>query len=245
MGPFGHHPRLRRRSALAHVRQRSRWQVDRTRRDRRQRTRRAQAEGRIAHLEVRLHDFAREVEARLETRALQLDSLVVAGDREIVRLSTILNQLELADGGSTRQPDVTHYAEPRPKIATAAQSSPEKNVPPAQVEMVGHLNEAGYSVDEIAQIIGRAPDVVSSLLKKAAYAALLRTETLLRTGSCAPRVARSRLKPALGPSSRFAAAYRTGPRPGASRPDAGRDRGRRSAAENGKNPSRRPPSSRR
>jgi hypothetical protein len=104
----------------------------------------------------------------METRALQLDSLVVAGDREIVRLSTILNQLQLSDGGSTRQPDVTHYAEPRPKIATAAPSSPEKGVPPAQAEMVGHLNEAGYSVAEIAQIIGRAPDVISSLLKKAA-----------------------------------------------------------------------------
>jgi hypothetical protein len=128
----------------------------------------ARAEGRIAHLEVRLHDFAREVEARMETRALQLDSLVVAGDREIVRLSTILNQLQLSDSGSTRQPDVTHYSEPRSRIATAAPTSPEKSVPPAQVEMVGHLNEAGYSVAEIAQIIGRAPDVVSSLLKKAA-----------------------------------------------------------------------------
>jgi TolA-binding protein len=128
----------------------------------------ARAEGRIAQLEVRLHDFAREVEARMETRALQLDSLVVAGDREIVRLSTILNQLQLSDGGSTRQPDVTHFAEPRPKIATATASSTEKSVSPAQVEMVGHLNEAGFSVAEIAQIIGRAPDVVSSLLKKAA-----------------------------------------------------------------------------
>ncbi len=146
----------------------------------------ARADGRIAHLEVRLHDFAREVEARLETRALQLDSLVVAGDREIVRLSTILNQLELADGGSTRQPDVTHYAEPRPKIATAAQSSPEKSVPPAQVEMVGHLSEAGYSVAEIAQIIGRAPTSSARCSRRRPSAALLRTGTLLRTGHCAP-----------------------------------------------------------
>lgn len=134
----------------------------------------ARAEARIAHLEVRLHDFAREVEARMETRSLQLDSLVVAGDREILRLSALLNQFQHSDGGSTvqnadgRQPDVTHYAEPRPKAATAVQGAPEKNVSPAQAEMVVHLNEAGYSVAEIAQIIGRAPDVVSSLLKKAA-----------------------------------------------------------------------------
>src|SRR5580692_5517702 len=68
----------------------------------------ARAEGRIAHLEVRLHDFAREVEARMETRALRLDSLVVAGDREIVRLSALLNQLSESIG-TTRQPDVTHF----------------------------------------------------------------------------------------------------------------------------------------
>ncbi len=137
----------------------------------------ARAEARIAQLEVRLHDFAREVEARMETRAQQLDSLVVAGDREIVRLSALLNRFQNTDGGSqgqpagrnsARQPDMTHYAEPHTKTATAVPGAPEKNVSPAQAEMVGHLNEAGYNVAEIAQIIGRAPDVVSSLLKKAA-----------------------------------------------------------------------------
>ena len=134
----------------------------------------ARAEARIAHLEVRLHDFAREVEARMETRALQLDSLVMAGDREIVRLSALLNQFQNADANSSlknaegRQPDVTHYAQPRPKTTTAMGAAPDKSVSPAQAEMVGHLNEAGFSVAEIAHIIGRAPDVISSLLKKAA-----------------------------------------------------------------------------
>jgi hypothetical protein len=138
-------------------------------------TERAQvrAEGRIAHLEVRLHDFAREVEARMETRALRLDSLVVAGDREIVRLSALLNQLSDSIG-TTRQPDVTHFdaTSPVPSGNALATAPPPKfgasAVSPAQAEMVGHLDEAGYSAVEIAQIVGHAPEVVRSLLKKAA-----------------------------------------------------------------------------
>ncbi|HET6324613.1 MAG TPA: hypothetical protein VFG04_07920 [Planctomycetaceae bacterium] len=127
----------------------------------------ARAEGRIADLEVRLHDFAREVEARMETRALQLDSLVVAGDREIVRLSAILNRM--SDSLSPRQPDVmTHFDKPRENPAASATTSAVSNVLPAQVEMAGHLDEAGYNVAEIAHIIGHDPEVVRSLLKKAA-----------------------------------------------------------------------------
>jgi hypothetical protein len=133
----------------------------------------ARAEGRIAHLEVRLHDFAREVEARLETRALQLDQLVVAGDREIVRLAALLNQMP--ETISTRQPDITHIdaassAKPQAAAAAVFTSSvpPAGSISPAQVEMIGHLDEAGYNVAEIAQIIGRSPEVISSLLKKAA-----------------------------------------------------------------------------
>ncbi len=127
----------------------------------------ARAEGRIADLEVRLHDFAREVEARMETRALQLDSLVVAGDREIVRLSALLNRM--SDSLSMRQPDVmTHFDKPRDNPAVYTTAPAVASVLPAQAEMAGHLDEAGYNVAEIAHIIGHDPEVVRSLLKKAA-----------------------------------------------------------------------------
>jgi hypothetical protein len=128
----------------------------------------ARAEGRIAHLEVRLHDFAREVEARMETRALKLDSLVVASDREIVRLSVLLNQL--SDSLAIRQPDITHFdtSATKPAAAVLPCTAPEASLSPAQAEMVGHLNEAGYSVPEIAQIVGQPAETVSAVLKKAA-----------------------------------------------------------------------------
>jgi hypothetical protein len=115
----------------------------------------ARAEGRIGHLEVRLHDFAREVEARMETRAVQLDRLVVAADQEIIRLSGLLNKTP--DRGAARQPDVTQFG--------AAPNGSQ--ISPAQAEMIGHLDEAGYTVAEISHIVGQAPEIVQSLLKAA------------------------------------------------------------------------------
>src|SRR5579872_5652177 len=55
-------------------------------------------------LEVRLFDFAREVEGRMQTRIAVLDRLIVDADREILRLQDLL---AATDGGSsrTRQPD--------------------------------------------------------------------------------------------------------------------------------------------
>jgi hypothetical protein len=41
-------------------------------------------------LEVRLFDFAREVEGRLQTRSTILDRLIVEADREILRLQDLL-----------------------------------------------------------------------------------------------------------------------------------------------------------
>src|ERR1700685_2674147 len=45
---------------------------------------------RVANLEVRLHDFAREVEARLEKRAVDLEGLVTAADRQAAKLTDLL-----------------------------------------------------------------------------------------------------------------------------------------------------------
>jgi hypothetical protein len=77
-------------------------------------------------LEVRLHDFAREVEGRMLTRIAALDRLIVDADREIVRLKELLaatnggqspvrvvegstvgsaSSAAASDAGSPRQPD--------------------------------------------------------------------------------------------------------------------------------------------
>ncbi len=50
----------------------------------------ASAEAAVEKLEVRLFDFAREVEARMQTRMTVLDRLIVDADREILRLQDLL-----------------------------------------------------------------------------------------------------------------------------------------------------------
>ena len=54
-----------------------------------------------------------------------------------------------------------------PPATTAAKTGPSAVSPP-QAEMVTHLDEAGYSLAEIAHIVGHPPEVVRTLLKKAA-----------------------------------------------------------------------------
>ena len=48
------------------------------------------AEAVVEKLEVRLFDFAREVEGRMQTRIAVLDRLIIDADREILRLQDLL-----------------------------------------------------------------------------------------------------------------------------------------------------------
>ncbi len=65
----------------------------------------------VEQLEVRLYDFAREVEGRMHTKIAVLDRLIVSADREIIRLEQVLaesRRLGIPPGSlpaSGRQPD--------------------------------------------------------------------------------------------------------------------------------------------
>ncbi len=114
------------------------------------------AERRIGAIEVQLHDFAREVEARLETRAVELDALVAAADREIVRLTDLLKiSSPVRDA---RGPDITSHL---------ASNGSFTELSGAQEQMIVHLHGAGFNVSEIAHMIGRPPEDVNSILKAA------------------------------------------------------------------------------
>ncbi|MBI3862425.1 MAG: hypothetical protein HY290_11070 [Planctomycetia bacterium] len=62
----------------------------------------------VEKLEVRLYDFAREVEGRLQTKIAVLDRLIVDADREIIRLEQVLAETRRSGAASppgSRQPD--------------------------------------------------------------------------------------------------------------------------------------------
>jgi DNA repair exonuclease SbcCD ATPase subunit len=96
------------------------------------------AEGQFHQLEVRLHDYDRDVAARVGTTMMMLDQLIAEADREIVRLETLLEE---------RQP------------------APGSPFAPEQRRMVVHLAGAGYSINEIARLIDRPNEVVAQVLE--------------------------------------------------------------------------------
>lgn len=61
----------------------------------------------VEQLEVRLYDFAREVEGRVTTKIALLDRLIINADREIIRLEQVLAESRRLGGTSVsaRQPD--------------------------------------------------------------------------------------------------------------------------------------------
>ncbi len=106
---------------------------------------------RLANLEVRLYDFTREVEARLEKRVVELNTLVAAADKEIIRLTDLLKN---SPAGKESPPS---------QVAR----TPPTDVTGAQQQMILHLRDAGYSVTEIAHMVGTPPEAVDSVLRAA------------------------------------------------------------------------------
>ncbi len=87
------------------------------------------ASERLDELEVRLHDFDRQVTGRVETTLALLDRLIEEADQEIVRLETLLEQT-------------------LPSKRNGVDSTPRDR------EVVRQLRTAGYGVQEIAELTG-------------------------------------------------------------------------------------------
>ncbi len=121
----------------------------------------------VNQFELRLYDFNREVEGRIETRLTQLDQLVVEADREIVRLQDLLRK-KGTDNTTAAGPDITL---PGSSAKTSAQPSAQTGdatrgpLTPWQRRMVLHLSEAGYNAREVAALIDREEEEVKIALE--------------------------------------------------------------------------------
>jgi hypothetical protein len=95
-------------------------------------------------LELRLYDFAREMEGRLETRMALLDELIAEADREIARMQDLLSH------------SGTHRGTPQSTRAAEATAAADADIPPADVaRMLDHLRRAGLDAQQIAVCLGQ------------------------------------------------------------------------------------------
>ena len=101
------------------------------------RARQRSVEGQIPQLEIRRHDYDRDVAARVKTALALLDQWIIEADQEIVRLETLLKN------------------RPPAKAVT---------LPADERRMVAHLTGAGYSIGEIAHLTGRSEEIIAQVL---------------------------------------------------------------------------------
>ncbi len=99
----------------------------------------------IQKMEVRLHDYGREIEGRMEARLDLLDQLIIDADREIIRLQTAL-------------------AETYRKSSSTSGSHEQCDLSAEQHQMLHHLADAGYSAGEIANLIQASVAEISAML---------------------------------------------------------------------------------
>jgi len=103
----------------------------------------------INRLELRLYDFSREMEGRLETRMALLDQLIAEADREIARMQELLAGTR--GTGNKANSQTLRFISPGETSA-----STETDVPTADVaRMLDHLRRAGLDAQQIAVCLGQ------------------------------------------------------------------------------------------
>ncbi|MDA1015286.1 MAG: hypothetical protein O3A00_12650 [Planctomycetota bacterium] len=90
---------------------------------------------RLQELELRLYDFSREVEGRMETKLTVLDELIAEADREIIELRQAIP----------------------PERSLELPTRPHSSLSADQIHMADCLFGAGFQVDEIARAMNCKP----------------------------------------------------------------------------------------
>lgn len=110
------------------------------------------AESEVCKLEVRLHNYGREVEGRVQTTLTLLDRLLLEADQETERLHGLL----LTAGKVDETPTDSESA----MSVTTPLTADER-------QMVRGLKDTGYTVPQIARLLRRPADDVTAVLSDA------------------------------------------------------------------------------
>jgi hypothetical protein len=128
----------------------------------------------VQQMEVRLHDYDREIAGRMQTTISVLDQLMVEADREIERLEQLLQETNRISRSrmDKHRPDVVistnedrspefAYQGREPGRGTASQESP---LTPEQCRGIRHLSQAGFTPEEIARCLDRSRKQILAVL---------------------------------------------------------------------------------
>ena len=107
----------------------------------------ASSDAKLAQHEVKLHDIARVAQAKLQTKLAVMDEMVLQADREIVRLESLLDEIQ-----DVPTPRLTEYCE-----ATSARDGSDSfdNSPVEPDQFIRLLRKSGYNPQEIANVTKR------------------------------------------------------------------------------------------
>lgn len=121
-------------------------------------------QGQLSRMEVRLHDFAREIEGRMQTRIAMLDQLVVDARHEIERLEGLLKRVPPDNSPPPPSPPRSEPERletiPIPIAAATASPTNLETLPPHRIENelsreICALADAGLSHEQIAARSGQ------------------------------------------------------------------------------------------
>lgn len=122
-------------------------------------------EAMLGRMEIRVHEYAREVEARIQARLAVLDQLIQDADRRIADLQQTLDLLDAEERGlpvraGSPGPDLLQYA----RLPGASESLPLTNPTTGDVRLVRRLAAAGLTAQQIAQRLDLSQETIRKLL---------------------------------------------------------------------------------
>ncbi|MDA0832519.1 MAG: hypothetical protein O2955_21905 [Planctomycetota bacterium] len=129
----------------------------------------------LQKLEVRLYDYSREVEGRIESRLAILDQLMVEAQRETDRLEELLERTQANKDQFASSSDISPDIISLTRIAPSHQSLDDSSqagspmlpfhLSVEQRQMIVYLHQAGFRADEIARCMERTVSEIDRVLE--------------------------------------------------------------------------------
>ncbi len=129
---------------------------------------------RVRDLEIRLHDYGREIEGRVQTTLAVLDQLLASAEIESQRLEKLVDDAGSLTKSRHRRP-TTESGDSAPRTTTSSNSDgirkefahPEQDRDVHNRRMIRHLFDAGFSIDDIAVAFNQSQTQIRLALDEA------------------------------------------------------------------------------